>query len=117
MSQRTERVGELIHHEISSLLIKGLKDPRIGFVTISAVDVSPDLRLARVYYTVIGDEAARRESAAGLKSSSSYIRQQLSRCLSLKYVPELVFLYDESVEYGHRIESILRDIKPGPSDD
>ena len=105
-------MGETIHKEISQLLVKGLKDPRIGFVTITAVDVSPDLRQAKVFFTVIGDEAERDRSAAGLKSSVSYIRQQLGRHLRMKFVPEIQFEYDGSVDYGNRIENLLREINP-----
>lgn len=115
--QRAQRVGESIQHEISSLLLRGLKDPRIGFVTITGVEVTPDLHLARVYYTVIGDEAARKACAAGLKSSIPFIRQQLGRQLRMKYVPDLIFQYDTSIEYGNRIESLLRDIHATESDD
>lgn len=109
-------MGETIHQEISQLLIRGLKDPRIGFVTITSVDVSSDLRHAKVYYTVIGDEQAREDSTAGLKSSTSYIRQQLGRQLRLRHIPEIVFEYDGSVEYGNRIESLLREVKPSDDD-
>jgi ribosome-binding factor A len=109
-SQRAQRVGEIIQQEISALLLRGLKDPRIGFVTITGVEVTPDLHLARVYYTVIGDDAAKRSSAAGLKSSVPYLRQQLGRQLHMKYLPDLLFQYDSSIDYGNRIESLLRDI-------
>ena len=108
-------MAETIHHEISQLLIKGLKDPRIGFITITAVDVSPDLRNAKVFYTLIGDETVRKSTAAGLKSSTSYIRQQIGRQLRMKYIPDIHFEYDSSVEYGNHIEDLLREIKP--SDD
>lgn len=116
-SQRAQRVGELIQQEVSSLLIHGLKDPRIGFVTITGVEVTPDLHLARVYYTVIGDETARRDTAAGLKSSTHFIRQHLGRQLHMKYLPDLLFHYDTSIEHGNRIESLLRDVHPPSSDD
>ena len=115
-SQRAHRVGELIQQEISALLIRGLKDPRIGFVTITGVDVTPDLHLARVYYTVVGDEDARRQTAAGLKSSTPFIRQQLGRQLRMKYLPDLIFEYDTSIEYGNRIESLLRAIHTDETD-
>lgn len=116
-TQRAQRVAETIHHEISQLLIRGLKDPRIGFVTITGVDVTPDLRSARVYYTVIGDDENRAASAAGLKSSVPYLRQQLGRVLRLRYVPELVFAYDSSVDYGNRIEKLLREVTPADDRD
>jgi ribosome-binding factor A len=116
-SQRAQRVGETIHQEVSQLLIRGLKDPRIGFVTITAVDVTPDLRMARIYYTVIGDEESRKTSAAGLKSSVPYIKQQIGKQLRLRYVPEITFEYDESVDYGNRIEDLLRKVKPADDQD
>jgi len=115
-SQRAHRVGELIQKEISALLLRGLNDPRIGFVTITGVDVTPDLHLARVYYTVIGDESARSNCAAGLKSATSFIRQQLGRQLQMRYTPDLLFQYDTSVDYGSRIDSLLRDIKRSEDD-
>lgn len=108
--QRAQRVGETIQHEISSLLLRGLKDPRIGFVTITGVEVTPDLHLARVFYTVIGDDATRKSTTAGLKSSIPFIRQQLGKQLRMRYTPDLIFQYDTSIEYGNRIESLLRDI-------
>ncbi|PLX75513.1 MAG: 30S ribosome-binding factor RbfA [Desulfuromonas sp.] len=117
MSQRARRVGEMIHKEISTLLVNGLKDPRVGFVTITAVDVTPDLHLARVYYSVIGDEKARKETEAGLMSSASYIRQHLGSRLRLKFTPEILFHYDESVDYANRIEGLLREIKQEDSND
>ena len=109
-------MGETIHQEISQLLVRGLKDPRIGFVTITSVDVSSDLRHAKVYYTLIGDDSSRGETAAGLQSSTSYIRQQLGRQLRLRYIPEIVFEYDSSVEYGNRIENLLREVKSTDDD-
>ena len=115
-SQRAQRVGEIIQQEISALLLRGLKDPRIGFVTITGVEVTPDLHLARVYYTVIGDDAAKRSSAAGLKSSVPYLRQQLGKQLHMKYLPDLLFQYDSSIDYGNRIESLLREIHHDDSD-
>jgi len=98
------------------LLLRGLNDPRIGFVTITGVEVTPDLHLARVYYTVIGDEAARRNCAAGLKSATPFIRQQLGRQLQMRYTPDLLFHYDSSIDYGNRIDSLLRDIKRDEDD-
>lgn len=108
--QRSHRVAEQIHHEISQLLIKGLKDPRIGFATITAVDVTPDMHLARVFFTAIGNEEARRNTEQGLKSSIPYLRRELGRRLRMRYVPDLLFQYDTSIEYGDRIESLIKEI-------
>ncbi len=103
-------MAETIHKEISGLLIKGLKDPRIGFVTITSVDVTADLRQAKVYYTLMGNQNEREECQVGLDSSSSYIRQQLGRVLRLRFIPEIRFEYDSSVDYGQHIEKLLSDV-------
>lgn len=116
-SQRAQRVAETIHKEISSLLIKGLKDPRIGFVTITSVDVTSDLRQARIYYTLMGSQESRAETQAGLDSCSSYIRQQLGRQLRLRFIPEIHFEYDASFDYGQKIEKLLSEIKTDESQD
>lgn len=115
--QRSHRVGDQIQKEISALLVKGLKDPRIGFVTITAVEVTPDLHLARVFFTVMGDEKARRESASGLKSSVPFIRRELGKRLRMRYTPDLLFQYDTSVDYGTRIDSLLQEIQTDDHDD
>lgn len=109
--QRSHRVGDAVHKEISALLVKGLKDPRIGFVTITAVEVTSDLRHAKIYFTTMGDEAARRNSAKGLQSSIPFIRREIGKHLRLRCVPELHFVFDTSLEYGNRIESILKEIQ------
>lgn len=116
-SQRSRRVAEAIQHEISALLLRGLKDPRIGFVTITGVEMNPDLHLARVFYSVVGDDEAKKSTGAGLKSSIPFIKAQLGRQLHMKYVPDLVFQYDSSIEYGSRIETLLRDALQEQSDD
>ena len=113
-SPRASRVGEQIHKEISALLVRGLKDPRIGFATITAVDVTSDLHLARVYFTVMGDEKVRSETEKGLKSSIPFIRRELGKRLRLRYVPDLSFQYDSSLEYGNRIEALLQEINEQP---
>lgn len=109
--KRKDRVGDLLHHEISQLLIKGIKDPRIGFVTITGVDVSDDLKEAKVYYSVVGTEDEKRETQKGLASSAGFIRNSLKRVLDLKHVPNLHFRFDGSIEYGDRIERLLKKIK------
>lgn len=115
--QRAHKVAEAIQKEISTLIIKGLKDPRVGFVTITAVDASSDLSLAKVFYTVIGDEKARSETAAGLKSAIPFIRREIGKQLRLRIVPELVFHYDSSIDYGHHIESLLKGIHEKEAND
>ncbi|HEX8961307.1 MAG TPA: ribosome-binding factor A [Geobacteraceae bacterium] len=110
MYKRSEKVAEAIHEMVSELLIKGLKDPRIGFVTITGVKVTDDLHLATIYFTVIGSDAEKKGTEEGLNSARGYIRKELGKNLRMRYVPDIVFRYDESVEYGSRIESLLKEI-------
>ena len=97
--------------EISEILLKDLKDPRIGFVTITKVAVSDDLRQAKVYYSVFGGEKEKGDSFQGLESATGYIKRELGRRMRLKYMPEITFLFDDSLEYGAHIEELLRDVK------
>lgn len=100
------------------MLLKGLKDPRVGFVTITAVSVTPDMHLARVYYTVYGDDNQRKETQKGLQSAIPFFRRELGRRLRMRYVPDLVFEFDKALEYGNRIDSLLRQLNEDkPSDD
>ena len=109
-SQRAQRVAETIHKEISSMLIKGLKDPRIGFVTLTSVDVSGDLRNARVYYTVFGEQEQKDLTQTALEKATPFIRRELGKRLRLRCTPELKFCFDASLEYGNRIESLLKEL-------
>jgi ribosome-binding factor A len=108
--KRSEKVAEAVHEFISELLIKGLKDPRVGFTTITGVKVTDDLHLATVYFTVIGSEDEKKSTEDGLNSAKSFIRKEMGRNLRLRYVPEIIFKYDNSLDYGNRIESILNEI-------
>jgi ribosome-binding factor A len=109
--KRSEKVGDLIREEISQIFLRGLKDPRIGFVTITKVDVSDDLRLAKVYYSVFGGEQEKEESYQGLESAKGYIKRELGRRVRLKYMPEISFMFDDSLEYGEHIEELLQGLK------
>ena len=118
MFKRSEKVAEAVHELISELLVKGLKDPRIGFVTITGVKVTDDMHLATVYFTVIGNDAEKKATEQGLNSARGFIRKEMGKSLRMRYVPDIVFKYDASVEYGSRIESILKEINlPEQSDD
>ena len=110
-SRRQRQVGELLHEEISRIIQYEIKDPRLGFVTVTGVDVSPDLRQARVYVTVLGDRAEVKSTLAGLTSAAGYFRRLLGQALSLRHIPELNFKLDTSLEYGMRIEALLDDIQ------
>jgi ribosome-binding factor A len=117
MYKRSEKVAEAIHELVSALLIKGLKDPRIGFVTITGVKLTDDLHLATVFFTVIGSDEERKATAQGLNSARGFIRKEMGKSLHMRYLPDLVFRYDESVDYGSRIESILKEISAKEKDD
>ena len=106
---RTDRVGEEFR-EILAEEIQKLKDPRVGFVTVTGVKVSPDLRVAWVYYTVFGDEKAKAGSRAALRSAAKHLRHELGRQVRLKVTPELRFEEDPSLAAGERIDHIIEQI-------
>jgi ribosome-binding factor A len=107
---RTERVSEEFR-EVFAEEIPKLKDPRVGFVTVTGVHVTPDLRRAVVFYTVLGEEGERKATAAGLRSASGHLRQVLGHQVRLKFLPELVFEEDETMERAERVDELLRRIK------
>ncbi|MGI5861424.1 MAG: 30S ribosome-binding factor RbfA [Myxococcales bacterium] len=109
-TQRTERVAALIQQEIGNMLVRGLKDPRIGFVTITGAKVSPDLREAWVYYAVHGDEKVRADTAKGLDAARGFIRRELGKALKTKVTPGLHFVYDEAIDNGDRIERLIKQV-------
>lgn len=110
MTQRTDRINEIMKEEISQIIQKELKDPRIGFTTVTGVKVSPDLRHAVVYFSVLGDEEKTISSLAGLQSSKGFIRTELGARIRLKYLPELDFKLDRSIAEGMRIFEIITHI-------
>lgn len=107
---RAGRIGEQIRVELAELLAREVHDPGIGFLTLTRVNVTPDLQQARVNYSTLGDEKARRESRRALERAAPFLRRQLGRRLRLKRVPELEFFFDESVEQHDRLERILQEI-------
>jgi ribosome-binding factor A len=107
--ERMRRVNEAVREVLSVAIASDLKDPRVGFVTVTSVDTSPDLRHARVYVSVLGDEQQRRESLAGLASSRGYLQARMAGELRLKHTPQLDFEYDEGADRGLRIAQILRE--------
>ncbi len=110
--KRTIQVGGLIQQEISELLVRKIKDPRLELVTITGVEVSPDLKLARVYFSRFGDPEEVRRGLEGLQSATGFIKRELGQRLKLRRVPDLEFAHDTSFEYGDRIESLLKDLFP-----
>ena len=109
--KRSEKVADLIHKETSEILLKSLKDPRIGFVTITRVLVSDDCRSAKIYFSVMGSFADREKSEKGLSSAKGYIRKELGRRIKLRYTPEIVFHFDPSIEYAIHIGEVIEQIK------
>jgi ribosome-binding factor A len=108
---RPDRVGDQIRQELSELLSRGeVHDPGIGFITLTRVQVTPDLQLARVYYTTMGDEKGRKDTAKALQRATPFLRRHVGGRLQLRRVPELEFRFDESVAHQDRIEQILRDL-------
>ena len=109
-SERPARVGDQIRAELGELLAREVHDPGIGFLTLTRVTVTADLQQARVYYTTLGDDKARRDTARALGRATPFLRRQIGRRLRLRRVPELTFFFDESIEGADRIERILRDL-------
>jgi ribosome-binding factor A len=104
-------VGEAIRDELSQLIARSVHDPGVGFLTLTKVNVTSDLQLARVYYTTMGDEQARRETAKALKRAMPFLRRQVAQRIRLRRVPELEFFYDESIAQHDRIERILQELR------
>ncbi len=121
MSQgsRPDRVADQIRSELATLLARDVHDPGIGFVTLTRVQVSPDLQVARVMYTTLGDDKARAASAKALGRAASFLRREIGGRLRLRRSPELRFIYDDSVAGQDRIEQILNELHASdtPSDD
>lgn len=110
MSKRSDKVAETIHEIICSILSKGLNDPRIGFVTITGVELCDDLSLAKIFFTVIGDDKAKKDTEAGLNSAKGFLRREVGKNLTIRHTPELLFKYDSSLDYASRIDSLLKEI-------
>jgi ribosome-binding factor A len=110
-SQRPSRVGEQIREDLTELLAREVHDPGIGFLTITRVQVTSDLQSARVYYTILGDAQARKQSSRALERATPFLRRQLGRRLRLRRIPELHFFFDENIERLDRVERILQELQ------
>jgi len=116
---RPERVAHMVQQLLGELFARGMRDPRIGLVTITGVKMSPDLREARVYWTVHGDPEQRKQTAKGLEKARGFLRREIGAELKLRATPDLHFTYDEAIDQGERIEQLLRQVHdeertPGP---
>jgi ribosome-binding factor A len=108
---RVSRIGEQMKKELSQIIQREIKDPRIGFVTVTAVEVTGDLQLAKVYISVMGNAEQQEDSHKALEKAKGFIRTELGRRMRLRHTPELNFKTDASIEYGSKIESILKEMK------
>ena len=112
---RVGRVSEQIKKELSHIIQQELKDPRIGFITVTGVETTGDLSQARVYLSVLGSDEQKEATLKALASGTGFLRSELGKRMKLRHTPELLFKFDSSIEYGSRIESLLEDINRGNS--
>jgi len=111
-SRRMERLDELLRQEIARLIAEEVRDPRVGFTTVMQARVSPDLRHARVYVSVLGDDEEKEAAVDALQRASGFLRGRLGAIVEMKYLPELEFELDRSLERAARIEEILERVRP-----
>ncbi len=111
MSRRTEQVAEAIKEEVGVLIQRELRDPRLGFVTVTRAEVSPDLKYAKIFYSVLGSEEVKKETFRALKRASGFLRRELSHTLRMRYVPELQFEFDVGIEHSERIQRLLNELE------
>ena len=119
MGRRLLKVNEAVREVLSNVIAEGLKDPRIGFVTVTSVETSADLRHAKVFVSVLGGQRERDETLAGLRSSHGYLQERVAEAVRLKRTPQLEFVYDGSVDHGMRIHELLQryEAEVGPAEE
>lgn len=111
--ERSDRVADLIRREISDILLKRVRDPRIEHITITDVKVTGDLRSAKVFFVQLGHDTCSEETMTGVQKVTGFLRKELGKRLRLRYIPIINFVYDKSFEYGSRIDSLLEEVKRG----
>lgn len=111
MTLRSTKVGEQMKKELGDIITRKLKDPRVGFVTVTDVEVTGDLSMATVYITVLGDQEQQADTLKGLEKAKGFIRSEIGKRIRLRIVPEITFAMDESIAYGNRIEALLSELK------
>jgi len=112
-ANRAKRVGELIRREVGQMLLKEIKNPGIGFVTVTGVEMSQDVRYGKIYISIYGNEEEKKKTMAALESATGFIRREIGRRIKLRFCPELQFRYDSSIEYAAHIDEVLKKIKDG----
>lgn len=116
-SIKNTRINGEVQRELSTI-IRELKDPRVGIMTsVTAVDVTPDLKFCKVYISVLGDEQTKADTMAGLKSAAGFIRRELARTVNLRNTPEIKFIMDESIEYGMRMSKLIDEVNKNDEED
>jgi ribosome-binding factor A len=115
-SARMRRVNKAVQEVVSAHIAEDLKDPRIGFVTVTGVETSVDLRSARVFVSVLGETAERDAALEGLDSASGYLQQRIGEQLRMKRTPTLAFVHDDSIDTGMRISQLIQDVSPQEAD-
>ena len=110
MSRRTNRLEEEIREEVAKIIASELKDPRIGFVTVTGVQLTPDLRHVRINVGVLGDQAAREKSLAGLRQAAGFVRRELGKRLRIRHTPEVAFQYDKGLDATERVARLLGEV-------
>ena len=113
---RVGRVSEQIKKELSQIIQAELKDPRIGFITVTGVETTNDLSQARIYLSVLGNDEQKEATLKALSKATGYLRSELGKRIKLRHTPELQFKFDSSIEYGSRIESLLSEINHDPGE-
>lgn len=116
MSLRATRVAEQMKKELSEILGRKLKDPRIGFVTVTDVSLTGDLQIAKVYISVLGDEQQKEDTMKALAKAKGFIRSEIGSRIRLRKTPEIHFEFDESIDYGNRIEKLIHELKKDESE-
>ncbi|MGA9289987.1 MAG: 30S ribosome-binding factor RbfA [Anaerobacillus sp.] len=107
---RANRVGEQMKKELGDIISRKIKDPRVGFVTVTAVEVTNDLQQATIFITVLGDEEKKEATLNGLAKATGFIRSEIGKRIRLRKTPEIYFEFDESIDYGNKIERLLADL-------
>lgn len=116
-SIKNTRINMEVQRELANLIRGGIKDPRISpLTTVVAVEVAPDLKTAKAYISVLGDEEARKNTLTGLKSAEGYIRRELARSVNLRNTPEIKFIVDQSIEYGVSMSKLIDDVRSNDGD-
>ncbi|MBR6014147.1 MAG: 30S ribosome-binding factor RbfA [Selenomonadaceae bacterium] len=113
---RVEKLQELIKQEVGKMFLKEIKDPRIGFVTVTEVEMSSDLHEAKIFVSIMGDEEKIKETFKGLKSALGFIRREIGKRIRMRYIPKIFFALDTSLNYSEHIQKILLEINEGGTD-